>query len=123
MQDLLHVEGHEQEDRKQRGTDDGHRRIGAAAGAVGHDAQWQQWPLCAVLDEHKRGQQHRARREGGDGQPGRPGVALGAGEAVDKAEEPGGGGGDPGEVDPRARTLCPARIHEARCGDGGGNGE
>ena len=73
----------------------------------------QERALCAVLDEYKREQQQSACREGGDGQPGRPGVGLGAGEPVDQAEEPGGGGGDPGDVDPRSGALGPAPVHQA----------
>ena len=79
--------------------------------------------LGAVLDGHERGQQHGARREGGDGQSGRPGVGLGVGETVDQAEEPSGGEADPGEVDTRARTLGTASVQQAQRRDGRGDGE
>ena len=71
-QGLLHVVGEEQEDAEHPGADDRDGEVGAAARAVGDDAQRQQRVLDAALDRDERGEQRRRRRRGRRSSAARP---------------------------------------------------
>ncbi len=98
---LLQVEGEEQEDAEHPGAGDGHRQVGAAAGAVEDDAHRQQRVGDAALDRDEGGEQEDAGAEADDRQRRAPAVGFRAREAVDDPEQAEGGGDRTRNVDLR----------------------
>jgi hypothetical protein len=119
-EDLLHVEGDEEEHREQRGADEQPDHVGAGQRPDSEDRERHQRFGRAQLDRDEQREQQCREDDQADRLERAPAGAVGVDQRVDQGREPGGDGDGAGDVE-GARPLLVAAFGDQARGEGEGD--